>query len=145
MTSPTTIKRLRELLEKATPSPWHVMADGFTAHKSPPTIYHAGDELNYVAKCADFATIAPTRNLENAELIVEMRNALPALLDRVEAMERALKPFEHATLVGQSALIVAGDAITQAFDSGKKYVTIIMESDAAEAFNAVRLVSEQSQ
>ena len=57
---------------------------------------------------------------------------------RLRAMEEALKPFAEAQLLSQSAVIVAGDGITQAFDSGKKHVTCLMEEDGGTAFNRAR-------
>ena len=91
------IAELRALEAKATPQPWHVMPDGFSKRPSPPTVYHTGDELNYVAKCADTWTIERTRNQENAELIAATRNALPQLLSALEALISRSAVMEEAT------------------------------------------------
>ena len=65
-------------------------------------------------------------------------NVIPQAAARLRAMEEALKPFAEAQLLSQSAVIVAGDGITQAFDSGKKHVTCLMEEDGGTAFNRAR-------
>ena len=78
------------------------------------------------------------RTSMDVELILQAADTLRKQAEELERCRTALRPFAHATLLNQSALIIAGDAITQAFDSGKKHVTIIMEDDAAEAFNAAR-------
>lgn len=71
-------------------------------------------------------------------LAEQAASALEALISRSAVMEEALRPFAAATLLNQSAVIVAGDGITQAFDSGKKHVTCLMEEDAGPAFNRAR-------
>jgi hypothetical protein len=71
-------------------------------------------------------------------VIPQAASALEALISRSAVMEEALRPFAAATLLNQSAVIVAGDGITQAFDSGKKHVTCLMEEDAGPAFNRAR-------
>ena len=99
------IEAIEKALEGVTPGPWHVAESGLGNKMKAPTVYHAGDDLNYVASFADFMTFhGPTRNLENARYIaachpVAMREVL-ALARKAEAMEReiaelrdALKPF----------------------------------------------------
>lgn len=86
-------------------------------------------------ECAGYSN---GRTSMDVELILQAADTLRKQAEELERCRTALRPFAHATLLGQAALIVAGDGITQAFDSGKKHVTIIMEDDAAEAFNAAR-------
>jgi hypothetical protein len=70
----TTIERLRELLEKATPGPWESTdKDGLYANIREPTIE------------AESGRVADMYDLCDAALIVAMRNTLPALLEVAEA------------------------------------------------------------
>lgn len=84
----TLADELERLGKLATEGPWHVMGGGFGKRPGAPTVYHAGDELNFVCKCADFATEAPTRNSENAALIVALRNNLPAIIAALREQEQ---------------------------------------------------------
>ena len=72
---------LRKLLDDATPRPWaHDGVGNVDSVKS--------DQLNggfHVCECYG------TDNPENAELITEAVNQLPALLDRIEKLEGALR------------------------------------------------------
>lgn len=74
------ITELRELEAKATPGPWI----SEPCHKGEScwcrTIGVVGDEDNYVAPSGCLGT-------DDAALIVSMRNALPRLLSRIEALE----------------------------------------------------------
>jgi len=114
MTSPVSaIEAIEKAMEGVTPGPWHVAGGGLGNKMKAPTVYHAGDDLNYVASFADFMTFhGPTRNLENARYIaacnpVAMREVL-ALARQAEALQRenaelreALKPFAaHKTADG---------------------------------------------
>ena len=106
MNSPVSaIEAIEKAMEGVTPGPWHVAECGLGNKVRAPTVYHAGDDLNYVASFADFMTFhGPTRNLENARYIaacnpVAMREVL-ALARQAEALQRenaelreALKPF----------------------------------------------------
>jgi len=80
-------------MEGVTPGPWHVAEGGLGNKVKAPTVYHAGDDLNYVASFADFMTFhGPTRNLENARYIAtcspdRMREVL-ALARQAEALQR---------------------------------------------------------
>lgn len=94
MTSPVSaIEAIEKAMEGVTPGPWHVAESGLGNKVKAPTVYHAGDDLNYVASFADFMTFhGPTRNLENARYIaacnpVAMREVL-ALARQAEALQR---------------------------------------------------------
>lgn len=71
-----------------TPGPWYVMKGGFGERPDHSTVYATGDELNFIATCADFATIKPVNNLANARLIATAPEMLEALIDMVKAQER---------------------------------------------------------
>lgn len=71
----TDLARLRELLAAATPGPWE------TAERSDTINVQAGQRA--VARCQRKAGV-----WRDAALIVAAVNALPALLDRIEALER---------------------------------------------------------
>lgn len=82
------VDRLRALLAKATPGPWHIRTlenFGFNL-----VHYTGGDKFDIarVAKCSDEA---------NAALIVEAINALPTLLDRLSST-----PIDDITYAGAS-------------------------------------------
>jgi hypothetical protein len=70
----TTTQRLRELLEKATHGPW-CMCDGHLECRG----------VCDVGPVEVHAPSAPFNRGDDAPLIVAMRNALPALLEVVEA------------------------------------------------------------
>ena len=99
------LETIEKAMEGVTPGPWHVAECGLGNKVRAPTVYHAGDDLNYVASFADFMTFhGPTRNLENARYIaacnpVAMREVL-ALARQAEALKRenAEKDAEIAKL-----------------------------------------------
>lgn len=102
--------------EKATPGPWHVAETGLGNKAGAPTIYHAGDDLNYIATCADFMTFeAPPNNAANAAYIVaaqpanilSIASAFEEQRKRIEELEKALEPFRDF-IVAFDALAVAG-------------------------------------
>ena len=69
---PDDLKRLRELLEKATPRPWQVARGGSGMHIVDP-------EAHWIAECI---------SSHDRAFIVAAINALPALLDRLEKAEQ---------------------------------------------------------
>ena len=76
------IKELRELLDKATPSPWYI--DYFFNIQSPKRIVAYDEGV-----------------LDDAEFICAMRNALPQLLtaaEKAERYERALRDIQVAEI-----------------------------------------------
>lgn len=91
-TSPETIARLRKLCEKATPGPWEWRGDNCL--DGPPREYEileAGDDgkgygMHSPLIAHDFR---PDKKDANKAIITESRNALPALLDDLEAMRKA--------------------------------------------------------
>lgn len=81
MTPPLDTAALRKLLEAATPGPWHLYAK----HK---LVICKEDDFSIGQMSAGYPQ-APLKEQEaNAALIVAMRNALPALLDRLKELER---------------------------------------------------------
>lgn len=88
MTNTDTVERLRELRAKATLGKWK-------PHKDYPECIIAPDDANNwaIARCDDDAGFNSygddVSDQSNAALIVEAINALPALLDAVEALESA--------------------------------------------------------
>lgn len=149
------IEKLRALEAKASPGPWYTADwshdDGplqVTVEFREPEILlpeQSGIWPDGIRKRKVASTEEGENDLADAALIAATRTALPQLLSALEAlisrsavMEEALRPFAAATLLNQSAVIVAGDGITQAFDSGKKHVTCLMEEDAGPAFNRAR-------
>ena len=94
---------LRALLAKATPGPWD--ADGWTG-----TVRGAGvqqftgehDAVWAKDESGEWTLICPTglrdepQSNENAQLIVAAVNALPGLLDRLEAAERDAERYRLA-------------------------------------------------
>lgn len=86
MTNTDTVERLRELLGKATQVAWK------THEQHPECIIAPDGPFNWeIARCDDDAGYdalgGDVRDEANAALIVEAINALPALLDAVEALE----------------------------------------------------------
>lgn len=77
------IAALRELLAKATPGPWDWDGDG-------PAAVFALD-----ADGAQDAHVADSSPLD-AALICAARNAVPGLLDRIEALERSVEFYRNA-------------------------------------------------
>ncbi len=68
----TSTKRLRELLAAATPGPWWINPDAISSN---PTSHRSVHQLSP----------------QDAALIAEMRNALPALLDRLDEAKRLMR------------------------------------------------------
>ena len=81
------IAALRELLAKATPGPWCQHPNGTSVWSG--VQYDCDDDaqLHICSVGCKAAMCEPARVVADLELIVECRNALPALLDRVEALE----------------------------------------------------------
>jgi hypothetical protein len=93
-----TIALLRELLAKATPGEWLVMPGGFGKYNQPhvSSVYFPGETLCYIARCGDCfmphdAELSGHNPPADAELIAAAVNALPALLDRLEELEREVE------------------------------------------------------
>ncbi len=92
---------LRALLAKATPGPWD--ADGWTGTVRGAGVQFTGEHDAVWAKdeSGEWTLICPTglrdepQSNENAQLIVAAVNALPALLDRLEAAERRFAYVEQ--------------------------------------------------
>lgn len=87
--TPELIARLRELDKKASPAPWKFTGTKFT----PPDYIEPGDLLGSegLVLVPEIESVCPP---EYVELIVEARNALPALLDdrdRLEAENKKLR------------------------------------------------------
>lgn len=90
MTTPQDERELRALVEKATPGPWYAYPGGVvTFEPGDPE----ADPIDEVSVC---------RRHDNNRLIAASRNALPALLDRLEKMRGAL-----------TDLLAAEDAVAQ--------------------------------
>jgi len=94
MTNTDTVERLRELRAKATLGKWK-------PHKDYPECIIAPDDANNwaIARCDDDAGFNShgddVSDQSNAALIVEAINALPALLDAVEALEPFAREAER--------------------------------------------------
>lgn len=91
---------LKRLMEEATPGPWFTFANGHCVGGTP-TDGSAGG----VAMCS-MAARTPQEVQANAALVVAAVNALPALLARVEELERALKAIakeQSATTATEAA------------------------------------------
>jgi hypothetical protein len=85
----TDIKKLRELLAKATPGPWVVDEDNREGYKWNNHIVNNEGRIAFMAH-------KPGDNEQweaAAHLIVAAVNALPALLDEVERLREAAGPF----------------------------------------------------
>jgi hypothetical protein len=80
-----TIARLRELEAAATPGPWT------TYHDWEAYGIRAGLQTTVLQQTAYYPS-AP--GWEDTQLIAEMRNALPALLDRLEKLEAVVEAAE---------------------------------------------------
>jgi hypothetical protein len=90
MTTPIpTIAALRELLAKATPGEW--LVESREAKHDHAINGYGWDELATVYGREVVDEEGDAEGRANAELIVAMRNALPALLDRLEAAEAVVK------------------------------------------------------
>lgn len=91
MTTTETIAKLRKLLAEATPGPWETDAWPRVDDVSEDVhfIRGVGQQKNqWIASCPEADDgVQLLRNMDNAELIVAMRNELPALLDRLEKLE----------------------------------------------------------
>lgn len=74
---------LRAMLERATPGPWHSNC----SHVYAPDEAILAVVQNPGSKESDYPLVA------NRDLIVAAVNALPSLLDEIEALREALKPF----------------------------------------------------
>jgi hypothetical protein len=129
MTNTDTVERLRELRAKATEGPWYAdQPDSFgdvnlrTRHEE----LAIGAIVNGAFKAMGQRSDTPEAN---AALIVEAINALPALLDAVEALE----PFATAEMRGQSAHVTDGPRL-----DGRKVIHLIIEGDGFDAYNRAR-------
>lgn len=82
-----TLHRLRELEAAATPGPWQAVEYG--VHTERKAIAGRGfgpvDDFYQGVYC----------DQPDADLIAEMRNALPALLDRLEKLEAVVETVKH--------------------------------------------------
>lgn len=117
MTLPDLITRLRELEAAATKGPWRVVP---------------GDDVDTV--CSDKHDICQPYEVAvrghysrapgdaNAALIAEARNALPLLLDEIEKLRAALKPFARLTVEGRDHT-----------DFKNQYPTLAEKIDSARA------------
>jgi hypothetical protein len=94
----STNDELRELLAKATPGEW--VRDGLTIGFGASEYVHA--DWRTLALCKP--TITTGKCYANAALIVAAVNALPALLDRIEALEAGC---EELLLSQRNAIAVA--------------------------------------
>lgn len=100
---------LRELLAKATPGPWG--AEAITKHS-------ASNERPWVGRLSEsrYAALSygetQLEAVANAALIVAAVNALPALLDRVEALEAENARMREA-LASLLANFAEGDFISE--------------------------------
>ncbi len=149
MTLSNRVDALRAMASRATPGPWDAHAGTIRAHVSEdlacplfesltPTEFGKG--RSYDQRFAD----AWRQEMNNLQYLVALRNTALSLIEElageVERLREALRPFANATLMSQSAHIVERDedAIHVAFASGKFVVSALFETDAGEAFNAVR-------
>jgi len=77
-----TVQRLKDLLGRATPGPWHIQW----------TFNVFGTDTRLAANCGGASSNRGdgeyAENVANTKLITESRNALPALLAVVEAAEK---------------------------------------------------------
>lgn len=84
-------EELRRLTREATPGPWKW---GWTTDlTSPPTKRFTKD--SYTVEPAVCATSRLKGGFDDAALLVAMRNALPALLDRMEKLERVAEASRY--------------------------------------------------
>lgn len=90
------LARLRELEAAATKGPWRQMDQWIDASSRPPPI--ASSHQDYAT--APGGTLH-AEALANAALIVAMRNALPDLLARIEALEREIEGLRALLRDGQ--------------------------------------------
>jgi hypothetical protein len=82
---------LEELARDATPGPWHNSADDFSLRRKYPTVYATGDELRYIATCANFVNRIPTDNSANAAFIAAAHPArILSLVGEVRSLKGAL-------------------------------------------------------
>lgn len=81
------VSSLRALLAESTPGPWSADAEYFVGQVADGR--PGGEVIGY---CRPTVTGLPAPNRANAQLIVAMRNCLPALLDAADALER-LRPI----------------------------------------------------
>jgi hypothetical protein len=83
--STETITELRRLLSEATPGPW--TAEGYDYCPEDDDVQPWGiNEAFVVDNCGDY----PSLSKENAQLIVAAINALPALLNERDSLQREL-------------------------------------------------------
>jgi hypothetical protein len=95
----STIKRLRELLAKATPGPWRwdgMSIDQLTdcGEGYPLDVYPNSIEVLDMGCDGDCAGCPGWVSHDDADLACEAVSALPALLDRLEASEARVKELE---------------------------------------------------
>jgi len=126
-------QKLRELLEKATPGPW----DSMTYRNGSPRVGHGPN-----CTVADVYWPADGGDAQvNATLIAETRNALPALLDHIDAQAAENKrlhvvvrmafdalnnyermgevcPFEGQPMIYAETLVEIGEAARAALSGG---------------------------
>lgn len=100
MADPDPIAELRRLLEKATPGPWSWEGD-------PPTLYAGRDGMHHGANL--LGRLEPDADTPaNLNLIVAVRDALPALLDIADAAQR------HMNAVGVVNVVQTADELNAA-------------------------------
>lgn len=132
------VKGLRELESKATPGPWGVYSqivggtddvkrelgllvdgtDGFSGLLPMVTTYGERSVCPAVSGCGP-------EGPANAEFIAAARNALPALLDRIEELEREHSPFTREQL---ELIQAACDECRPRYEEG--YAPILAKLDA---------------
>jgi NADPH-dependent ferric siderophore reductase len=127
----TTLDELKRLLKAGTPGPWHVGHSELGDDQGPMSIWPDANMVGaLIARCGPQQPWQGwyEQPAHDAALIVAAINALPELLDRVERLEAALKPF---TLVGDNESVGDMEIWTYAF-----YVGDIRRARAALAKDA---------
>jgi hypothetical protein len=81
------VDRLRDLLGKATPGPWETSVD-----------YSGRYAVACVKKAGLPACLCDWENEHDFHMIAALRNAAPALLDRIEALEREVRGWRECAL-----------------------------------------------
>lgn len=125
------LAELEASAKKATPGPWHVAEDGLGNKANAPTVYHPGDDLNYVATCADFATFhAPPNNLNNAAHIANASPARIAAIAEYVAAEKARADAAEANCERWRLNSIANYA---AFTAMRNTINEVVPMQSAEA------------